>query len=498
MAKIQEIEIKSKSWLEKQVKGERFVFKKSEINKSILAYLQDQQLMAELNNQYVFIKSESELTVDAFKNNLWLLVLQFLNLAFDGKWYPTGFYAFQLAVENFSIRENQITVSTHKKSNTIIELPGGFKIIASYDKDFEKKPLNKKKIFSVEFEELKHEYLVINSTEQEYKTYKNEIISIIKNRHRDNEFILDYFKANSQPVLLARLIGALRELEDFALRIELEKLLKISGVKISIKNPFGPVVLTQSFERPAYLNRFELFMQKAIDFLEDFEKPKRLGKKFSVKDLDKVVVNDTYHSLTIEGYTVTRALLEYLKNEKTKEQDFDVDLKNRLAAKGFMNALAYIRNLMKIKHSINEQISYKLFQELWKPSINAGLMKSQFDVYRKHMVAIKGAQYVPPSHEKVPYLVDEVFDYAKNIHDGFALGIFLHFFYVGVHPHSDGNGRISRFLMNLAFVNDGYQWLTIPSDDRKKYFQSLERSQLEEDIKYFAEYVSEKYREIES
>ena len=80
------------------------------------------------------------------------------------------------------------------------------------------------------------------------------------------------------------------------------------------------------------------------------------------------------------------------------------------------------------------------------------------------MVAIKGAQYVPPSHEKVPYMIDEVFDYATKIMNGFELAIFLHYFYVGVHPHADGNGRISRFLINLALVRDKYNWLTIPSD----------------------------------
>jgi Fic family protein len=116
-------------------------------------------------------------------------------------------------------------------------------------------------------------------------------------------------------------------------------------------------------------------------------------------------------------------------------------------------------------------------------------VKAQLDTYRKHMVAIRGAQYVPPNHEKLSFMLDEVFDYSRQIDNGFEQGIFLHFFYVGVHPHSDGNGRISRFLMNLAFIKDKYKWLTIPSEDRKNYFAVLEKSQLEDDISYFAEYI---------
>ena len=484
-----EIEQEARRWLKEQLKREQFVFKKSELETSTYKYLQQQSLAAEINNQYIFLKSDSELSSTAFQNNLWLLVLQFLNEAFDSSWYFTGHYAYQFAVESFSYREAQITVTTKAKSNTIIELPAGIKIVARYDKDFNKKQLIKKGFLNINYKELKHELLVINSTENEYRNYQEEIISVLKNSNRDEEFIVQYFQENSQPVLLARLTGALREIGDHGLRIELEKQLKLNKSKVSIKNPFGPVILNESREKPTYLNRFELSIQKSIDTLNKTKKPRRLSKKLSTKELEELIVEDTYHSLTIEGYTVTRALIEYLKDQEQMTEVFPEDLRNQLAAKGFMNALAYIKELNKGKYTVNEQISYKLFQELWKPSINAGTVKAQLDTYRKHMVAIRGAQYVPPNHEKLSFMLDEVFDYSRQIDNGFEQGIFLHFFYVGVHPHSDGNGRISRFLMNLAFIKDKYKWLTIPSEDRKNYFAVLEKSQLEDDISYFAEYI---------
>jgi len=488
---LKEIEKSAKSWLKKQISKERFVFKRSEIG-HIFRYLEKKQLLGRLNSQYVFIKSDSEPVNNAFRNNLWTIVFQFLNIAYADGWYLTGYYAYQFTVDNFSSPEKQIAIVTRKKSNSMIELPDSFKIVASYDKDFDKKLLVTKEFFTTKYFQTKPEYLTINSTESDYRTYQNEIISILKSNERDENYILDYFTNNSQPVLLARLIGALREIEDFSLRIELENILKISGAKVSIKNPFGPLILNQSLEKPPYLNRFELSMQKAIEYLAKLNKPRRLAKPLNIKDLEKIVVDDTYHSLTIEGYTVTKALIQYLKDDKdTKE--FPDDLRNKLAAKGFMNALDYIRSLSKTKYIINEQVSRKLFQELWKPSFNAGLIEIDLDIYRKHMVGIKGSQYVPPSHEKLPYLIDELFDYARTIENGFELGIFLHFFYVSVHPHSDGNGRIARFLMNLAFIKDRYSWLTIPSDDRKKYFSALQRSQMEDDISFFAEYIVEKY-----
>jgi hypothetical protein len=43
--------------------------------------------------------------------------------------------------------------------------------------------------------------------------------------------------------------------------------------------------------------------------------------------------------------------------------------------------------------------------------------------------------------------------------------------------------------MNIAFINDSYNWLTIKSERRNDYFKALERSQLEDDIGYFTEFI---------
>ena len=491
--KISIIKREANTWLKKQLKKNNLVFAKSDIKKSILVFLTQEQILAELNNHFVFIKSNQELTSTAFMNNFWPLVLQYLNRAFDNKWYFTGHYAYNFAVSQLSTPLKQITISTQKKSNTIIDLPAGVQIIASYDMNFDKKPLVATTLMDTGFYQVRPEYLVIHSTENEYRTYQNEIISLLKDSEKNDKFFIDFFTENNSPVLLARLIGALRAIEDIGLRIELESLLKLTGAKVAIRNPFRGLTLTQSIERPSYLNRFEISMLKAISVLKTLKKPRRLPKKISAKALDELIVEDTYHSLTIEGYTVTRVLLEFLKNKPMTTNLDEMDLKSQVAAKGFMGTLGYIKKLISSSYTINEKLSKKLFEELWKPSYNAGLIKEGFDIYRKHMVSLKGSHYVPPAHEKIPYLVDEIFEMALEIKNGFDLGIFLHYFYVSVHPHSDGNGRMSRFLMNLAFIKDRYPWITIPSQEKLNYFKALEKSQLSDDISFFAEYIRSRF-----
>lgn len=485
---ILEIEKKAKQWLKKVLSKQNIVFAKKDLPGGLLPYLEKESLFAELTRRYIFLKKADEISEESFKNNFWLIMFQFLNIAFKDGWYLTGSYSYSLALDDLSLRSKQISISTAIKSNRIIKLFDDIEILASYDPHFKEKPLVNKKLFNSKITLLKPEYLVINSTENEYRTYQSEIVSFLKDSNRDEKFIINYFKKNNAETLIARLIGALENLEDFSLRLELEDIRKFYGSNIKIKSPFSEITLINSVERPAYLTRFEISLNKAIKALQEIKKPARRSKGFSASDLDKVALEDSYHSLTIEGYNVTKALIEYL-SDHNPSNDFSATLKDQLATKGFIYALNYIRRLLPSKFKVTEALAQKLFQELWKPSINAKILKSDFDIYRKHFVSIRGSQYVPPSHDKVPYLIDELFDYAREIEDGFELGIFLHYFYVTVHPHSDTNGRIARFLMNLAFVNDKYNWLTIRFEDRTNYFAALQESQMKDDIRYFAEYV---------
>jgi Fic family protein len=482
------IEKKALEWLKLNLKKQKLVHKKSDIDTEIISYLHSQKLIGEINKQYIFLKHGDELESKALKANFWLIVVEFLNIAFPEGWYCTGAYAYKLLLEDFSINLKQISISTQAKSNRIIKLTEDFEIYASYDKNFTEKPLIKKTLFLKPVFLLRPEYLIIHATLSDYKNYKNELISFIRDSDRDEEYILNYFKKQRSDVLLARLIGALRALGDFTIRLELEELYKIYKVTVPVKNPFEDYLLPLSLERPAYINRFEISLLKAIKYLQAIKKPVKLKKKLTAKDIDGVSIEDTYHSLTIEGYTVTQSLIRFLETHEPSHK-YEATLKDQLAAKGFMNTLDYIKKLNDAKFTISETLARKLFEELWKPSLNAKVIDVERDVYRKHLVSIKGSMYVPPNYEKIPFLLNELFKYTKDLDDGFLLGIFLHYFYVSIHPHSDGNGRISRFLMNIAFINDSYNWLTIKSERRNDYFKALERSQLEDDIGYFTEFI---------
>ncbi len=477
-------------WLKDKLDEGRIVFKKSEIKNSIYEYLKNKNHLASLYADYVFLKKEEESIEAAFKLYYWKILIQFLNLRLRSKnpsWYITGRYPYEFMVGNIRIPElsEQITISTKSKTNTIIKLIGKQQLVLSSDRGFNNKTVIKKNILGDEIPVLKDEFTIINSSLAQYQLYEENIVSYMKQKDFDYNYALSYFKNNKSPTLQARFIGALEQTGNQVHRIKLKEIFDTYDSKAPIENPFSRDYKLAKPGRPAYLTRFSFSLDKAKKALSKIKAPKRSRDSFDAADIDRIAIEDTYHNLTIEGYDITRELIAKIQAEPADEDHSK--LRNLSAAKGFMRALRLIQKLSGTNYSFTQDLTEALWRELWSPSLNAGI---HLDIYRNHMVSIRGASYVPPNHEKIYDLLDEFYAHANDFDNGYQQGIFLHYFYVSIHPHADGNGRISRFLMNLAFIKDKYKWLTILAEDRKNYFKALERAQLEDDISYFAEYIT--------
>ncbi len=67
-----------------------------------------------------------------------------------------------------------------------------------------------------------------------------------------------------------------------------------------------------------------------------------------------------------------------------------------------------------------------------------------------------------------------------------------HFRFVNIHPFGDGNGRVSRLLMNYILIKNNYPPLNIKYSERWQYYMALERGNLEHDeihfLKWFMKY----------
>ena len=129
----------------------------------------------------------------------------------------------------------------------------------------------------------------------------------------------------------------------------------------------------------------------------------------------------------------------------------------------------------------------KIFEET-KPDI-AGQI-------RRHGVKISGSSFVPPSPVELQPLLREFFKWYignKGSTHPVELAVLLHLKFVSIHPFVDGNGRISRLMMNFVLNKHGYPMLNIEYRGRRTYYGALERSQVNGNENIFCQWLFRKY-----
>ena len=99
--------------------------------------------------------------------------------------------------------------------------------------------------------------------------------------------------------------------------------------------------------------------------------------------------------------------------------------------------------------------------------------------YRKIEVLISGSKKILPKAENVPTAMKEYVNWLNKDRDKFHPVVFAaeaHRKLVNIHPFTDGNGRISRLLMNTCLYQDRYFPVSIPILRRKDYYSVLEKN----------------------
>lgn len=226
------------------------------------------------------------------------------------------------------------------------------------------------------------------------------------------------------------------------------------------------------------------------------ENQRRLDKKFRLEF--------NYNSNHLEGNTLTYGETELLLifddtkgNHNFREYE---EMKAHDVAFNLVKEWAGEPERPLTEQSIKNLNEIILVRPFWKDAITADGQPTRRQIkignYKEYPNSVRLANgeifhYATPS--ETPLKMQELMDWYREEENALhpvTLAAMLHYKFVSIHPFDDGNGRISRLLMNYVFLKNNLPPIIIKSADKQNYLNVLHLADLG-DYEPFITYIGE-------
>ncbi|MBI4044795.1 MAG: Fic family protein [Candidatus Diapherotrites archaeon] len=236
--------------------------------------------------------------------------------------------------------------------------------------------------------------------------------------------------------------------------------------------------LIQPIKRLLTLRQMKIIELLRTNYLET----QKIGK-IQWKTGKDQVISFIYNTNAIEGVSVSfEDTKNIIEGKKTNEQ--------------------YAKRDVKAVQNMKKCIDF-LFE--YKGDFNLGLLlklhKIEMDGVRADAGRIRTGQnivgnYLPPRPEQVPVELESFFSWFKEaekmLHPFESAGL-VHLKIARIHPFMDGNGRVSRLLMNHILFQNNYPLLNIYNSEKMLYYLVLREVDAKKKEKPFIKYLYQVY-----
>ena len=209
-------------------------------------------------------------------------------------------------------------------------------------------------------------------------------------------------------------------------------------------------------------------------------------QSYKEKYLESFMIKFTYDTSKIEGGTLTLKETADLLQENITPRNKPVrDVKEAEAHKKvFYEMLSHKKklSLATVLHWHHELLKETDLEIAGK--------------VRKHAAAIARSKTELPLPAELDTLLYDFFKWYNQAYGKISpviMAALVHLRFVTIHPFSDGNGRISRLMMNHTLSSQGYPMLNIEYKNRNAYYTALERSQTQKKGQAFVKYLMKRY-----
>jgi hypothetical protein len=309
--------------------------------------------------------------------------------------------------------------------------------------------------------------------------------------------------------IAGRLVGAFRNIGHDRVGNDILSAMRAAGYGVREEDPFETridIALPNRVASP-YASRIRLMWHAMRGPIVDrFPAPPRRPNDFDayMKRVRETYLADAYHSLSIEGYRVSPALIERVRSGawKPDRDEKDREHHDALAARGYWLAFQSVqKSLAKVLRGQNpgtvaDQDHGTWYREMFSPGVTAGLLRpADLAGYRNGQVYIRRSMHVPMRREAVIDAMSVFFDMLTQEPAPSVRVVLGHFVFVYIHPYMDGNGRMGRFLMNVMLGAGGYPWTVVPLQQRDAYMAALEQASVGQNIVPFTDFLARLVKE---
>lgn len=255
-------------------------------------------------------------------------------------------------------------------------------------------------------------------------------------------------------------------------------------------------------ENPANLQP----LLEQIDRLKaEIEQLRPLSPEQEARVMQKFRLDWNYHSNSIEGNSLTygETIAFLLEGLTAKGKPF----KDHLDIKGHNEGIDYLMEIIKNRQQLTEKTIRELHKiilvEPYKtpartPDGQAAEKTVHLGQYKSlpnHVKTPTGEIHYYATPEETPAKMSDLMAWLKehqekeDLHPLILAAIF-HYRFVAIHPFDDGNGRMSRLLMNLLLMHYRYPPVVIKQQERNAYYYALRQADAG-DLSPFIEFIGE-------
>ena len=227
----------------------------------------------------------------------------------------------------------------------------------------------------------------------------------------------------------------------------------------------------------------------------------QLRQQYLDLNLDQVIdyekfsmISIVYHSTKIEGCSLTETDTQLLLDKEITAKG--KPLADHLMVKDHFEAFQFVKKQAKIRRSIEliKEVAARAMKNTGGPvrtisgdfdTSKGELRKAQVMVDKKYFPDFKK---VPGMLEKLVEVVDSKLPVVKG-NDILKLAADFHYNLVNIHPFGDGNGRVSRLMMNYVQLYHREPLVKIFTEDRAEYIDALNQADEKEDISIFRDFI---------